>query len=49
MVEATSAVSVLVIDWTTMGALEPTRTPPTFTVGVCLRWIGMRMPYFNIG
>src|SRR3954463_2119979 len=35
----TSAVSVLVIDWTTTGASEPTRTPPTFTVTDFLRRI----------
>ena len=29
-----SAVSVFVIDWTTIGWSEPTRTPPTSTVGV---------------
>src|SRR6516225_8180719 len=28
---STSAVSVLVIDWTTIGAPPPTMTPPTFT------------------
>src|SRR5512146_420264 len=30
-VDATSAVSVLFIDWTTTGAPPPTRTSPTFT------------------
>src|SRR5215472_503229 len=30
-VASTSAVSVLVIDWTTIGAVLPTRTPPTST------------------
>ena len=34
-VEATSAVSVLVMDWMTMGAPPPTVTRPTFTVWVC--------------
>src|SRR4051812_2482872 len=34
-----SAVSVLVIDCTTTGASEPTRTPPTMAVTVFLRWI----------
>src|ERR1700722_12604232 len=34
-----SAVSVLVIDCTTIGASEPTRTPPTTTVTVFLRGI----------
>src|SRR6185312_1461325 len=34
-----SAVSVLVIDCTTMGALLPTNTPPILTVGVFLRMI----------
>src|SRR5438105_12378916 len=37
--DCTSAVSVFVIDWTTTGASEPTRTPPTFTVTDCLRRI----------
>jgi hypothetical protein len=37
--EATSAVSVLVIDWTTTGTLLPTLTPPMLTVGVFLRLI----------
>src|SRR5580704_3089737 len=36
-VEGTSAVSVLVMDCTTIGASEPTRTPPTTTVTVFLR------------
>src|SRR6187551_2766083 len=30
-VESGSAVSVLVIDWTTTGCADPTRTPPTST------------------
>ena len=34
---ATSAVSVLVIDCTTTGTSQPTRTWPIFTVGVFLR------------
>ena len=38
-VEETSAVSVLVIDCTTTGASEPTRTLPIRTVGVFLRWV----------
>ena len=29
-----SAVSVLVMDWTTIGWSDPTSTPPTSTVGV---------------
>src|SRR6266571_1992646 len=33
-VAATSAVSVLVIDWTTIGWVVPTATPPTLTVTV---------------
>ena len=33
-VASTSAVSVLVMDWTTIGWAEPTLTPPTTTVGV---------------
>jgi hypothetical protein len=36
-VASMSAVSVLVIDWTTMGAPPPTVTPPTLTPIVCLR------------
>ena len=36
-VASASAVSVLVIDWTTMGAAEPTATPPTSTSGVVRR------------
>src|SRR3979411_2396622 len=38
-VEGTSAVSVLVMDCTTTGASEPTRTPPTTAVTVFLRWV----------
>src|SRR5256885_14675859 len=38
VVAATSAVSVLVIDWTTIGWAEPTFTPPTSTVTVLRRW-----------
>src|SRR3954453_1502570 len=38
-VEGMSAVSVLVIDCTTIGASEPTRTPPTTAVTVFLRWV----------
>src|SRR3954447_24988608 len=41
-VDSTSAVSVLVIDWTTTGTLLPTRTPPMFTLGVLLR-LGIAM------
>src|SRR3989442_82223 len=41
-VGATSAVSVLVMDWTTMGAPPPTRTCPTFTPYVFRR--GWREP-----
>src|SRR4029079_3437091 len=33
-VPATSAVSVVVIDWTTMGWADPMETPPTWTVVV---------------
>ena len=36
-VEGMSAVSVLVMDCTTTGASEPTRTPPTEAVTVALR------------
>jgi hypothetical protein len=35
-VASASAVSVLVIDWTTTGCAEPTGTPPTSTVVVGL-------------
>ena len=38
-VAATSAVSVLVIDCTTMGASPPSRTPPTVAMYVFLRSI----------
>src|SRR5271154_878570 len=38
-VEGMSAVSVLVMDCTTIGASEPTRTPPTTAVRVFLRGI----------
>src|SRR5882724_1344633 len=38
MVPAISAVSVLVMDWTAMGAPLPMRTPPTMAVWVFLRW-----------
>src|SRR5262245_59719602 len=38
-VEGTSAVSVLVMDCTTTGALDFTRTLPTTAVTVFLRWI----------
>jgi hypothetical protein len=40
VVDATSAVSVLVIDCTTTGALPPTATPPTCTCRVCRRGAG---------
>src|SRR3954453_5914144 len=33
-VPSASAVSVLVIDWTTTGCADPTRTPPTSTLTV---------------
>src|SRR5260370_42587123 len=39
MVDSTSAVSVLVIDWTTTGTLEPTRTAPIWTVAEGRRWM----------
>ena len=39
-VAATSAVSVLVIDWTTMGCPDPTGTPPMRTVTVERRMVG---------
>ena len=41
-VAATSAVSVLVIDWTTIGAPPPTRTPATSTRRLARRAIGVR-------
>src|SRR6267154_6027610 len=37
MVPGISAVSVLVMDWTAMGASLPMRTPPTLAVWVFLR------------
>ena len=38
-VAGASAVSVMVIDWTTTGAPPPTTTPPTFTGTVrCRPW-----------
>jgi hypothetical protein len=37
MVPGMSAVSVLVMDWTTTGTSQPTRTLPILTVGVFLR------------
>src|SRR5215475_1747958 len=47
-VEATSAVSVLVIDCTTTGASEPTRTLPMVQLTVLRRWIeAMWNPKFN--
>ncbi len=39
MVPSMSAVSVLVMDCTTIGASLPTRTPPMVAVKVFLRWI----------
>src|ERR1051325_6962892 len=42
-VAATSAVSVLVIDWTTMEWQEPTRTEPTETVTVWRRDMGCNL------
>src|SRR5688572_10944686 len=36
-VDAASAVSVFVIDWTTTGCEDPTATSPTYVVTVCLR------------
>ncbi len=39
-VEATSAVSVFVMDWTTIGCPEPTGTPPMGTVTVVRRASG---------
>src|SRR5688500_3145372 len=38
-VEATSAVSVLVIDWTTTGCRDPIRTDPTVVVTVRRRGV----------
>src|SRR5262249_20367556 len=42
-VPATSAVSVLVMDWTTMGRSLPTLTPPTSTVTVFRRFGALMM------
>ena len=39
MVPATSTVSVLVMDCTTIGCEPPTFTPPTSTTADFLRWI----------
>ena len=41
-VASASAVSVFVIDWTTIGCSEPMRTPPTSTVAVLRRAITLR-------
>src|SRR5208337_2299158 len=46
MVPATSAVSVLVIDCTTTGTSQPTRTCPILTVGVFLRRISAIHPVY---
>src|SRR5579859_5350685 len=48
-VEVTSAVSVLVIDWTTMGWPPPTRTPPTLTATEARRLISAINRYFISG
>ena len=47
-VPATSAVSVLVIDWTTMGRSLPTRTPPTSTATVFRRLGALMKVYLTI-
>src|ERR1700749_106303 len=39
MVDSASLVSVLVTDWTTTGASDPTRMPPMLTVTAWRRWI----------
>ena len=44
-VASISAVSVLVIDWTTTGAPPPTITPPTSTPTECLRSNGPAMKH----
>ena len=47
-VAAVSAVSVLVMDWTTMGWLPPTRTPPILTATDLRRFaVGMNL-YFSV-
>src|SRR6266571_3542571 len=46
-VAAASAVSVLVMDWTTMGWAEPTWTPPTSTVTVRRRRMSGMGPESN--
>ena len=43
-VDSTSAVSVLVMDWTTTGWQEPTGTPPIQTVGVLRRAVLLTEP-----
>src|ERR1700683_2436612 len=49
VVAATSAVSVLVIDWTTIGAPPPTWILPTFTATVVWRFWGIRNIVANWG
>src|SRR2546428_38391 len=48
-VPSTSAVSVLVIDWTTIGWAEPTGTPPTEAVTVRRRGVMVMAPSFSLG
>src|SRR6185437_10269617 len=49
MVDSTSAVSVLVIDWTTTGASDPTRMPPMLTVTARRRWIDGMCSFYQSG
>src|SRR5216683_2673033 len=48
-VAAGSAVSVLVIDWTTIGWAPPTFTPPTSTTAACRRWRGVTRAIYEGG
>src|ERR1700761_7036690 len=47
IVDSTSAVSVLVIDWTTTGASDPTRMPPMLTVTAWRRWIAGMCSFYQ--
>src|ERR1700738_3707718 len=42
-VEVTSSVSVLVMDWTTIGSLPPTFTPAISTLGVARRGLAVML------
>src|SRR5260370_11054460 len=48
-VAAGSAVSVLVIDWTTIGWAPPTFTPTTSTTAACRRWRGVTRAIYEGG